>query len=146
MLFIFLLCLASIAAFVLLRNMGAKKLFNVPWYYIVMSLDIGGAKGKMYSYNGVNGIPDAVFKHVLLPKVIVGELKGRVVHNGAIRSYEFAQIQLYIGMLKKKSIFGRVTGRLAYKHEVILTPYNSRVFKEIIGMKKSALKVLNQFQ
>jgi len=128
---------------VILRNAGAKKLFDVPWYYITLSLDIGGSKGRYYRYKGIIGVPDAVFKHILLPRYIVGELKGRKL-NGHVRRYEYGQLMLYIGILKKKHFFSSVKGRLAYKDDIKYSDFEPRIFKEIISKKSAALKTINR--
>ena len=75
MLYFLLFLIAIFFSFLLIRNAGSKKLFNVPWYYRVVSLDIGKVTGRTYRYKNIVGIPDAVFKHILLPIYIVGELK-----------------------------------------------------------------------
>ncbi len=46
MLVILLIAILVFISIPLVRNLGAKRLFNVPWYYRVVSLDIGGVKGK----------------------------------------------------------------------------------------------------
>lgn len=146
MLLLLVISLILIFSFILLRNVGAKKQFNVPWYYITLSLDIGGAKGRLYSYKGINGIPDAVFKHCLLPRYIVGELKGRKFGRAGMRKYEFGQLMLYIGILKKRYFFSSVKGRLSYKDKVLNVDYDKKIFSEIINMKPDALKIINRFQ
>lgn len=130
-------------SFLLIGRSGPKKLFNVPWYYRTVSLDIGKKKGKLYSHKKINGIPDAVFKHVLLPKYIVGELKGRKLGRSAVRGYEHNQIMLYVGILNQR-YWGFVSGRLAYKDTVKKISYNKAEFKHMLSRREEALLVLNQ--
>lgn len=120
-------------------------MFNVPWYYKTISIDIGGAKGRYYRYKNIIGVPDAVFKHCLLPIYIVGELKGRSVINEHMRQYEFGQLMLYIGMLKNIHWLSSVKGRLAYKNSIIYVNFDPVIFKDITSKKKNALKILNRF-
>ncbi|GAA5143606.1 hypothetical protein [Thalassotalea piscium] len=113
----------------------------------MISLDISGSRGKLYGYKGINGVPDAIFRHLVKPKYIVGELKGRRLNPKAkIRGYEYAQIMLYIGILKKKYWLSSVEGRLVYKDSVKHIYFERNLFNEIIRMKPAALTVINRLQ
>jgi hypothetical protein len=140
-----LLLTVGLISFILIRNSGAKKLFNVPWYYRVISLDIGKVKGKFYTYKRINGAPDAVFKHLLLPSYIVGELKGRRLADTRVRGYEFNQITLYIGLLNHRYI-GFISGKLAYKDQVIAVKFNKGLFKTMVNKRDEAIAILNRLQ
>lgn len=129
-----------IYCFGIFRGFGSKKLFNVPWYFIVKSLDIGGAKGRYYRYKNVVGVPDAVFKHPILPYYIVGEAKGRQFKNH-VRPHERYQLQIYVGMIKSKTI-GKVRGVLRYKDQCIDVPHDKTLFKNIIKQRRAAINAL----
>lgn len=136
--------MVCIWSFRILRGFGAKKLFNVPWYYCVMSLDIGGSKGALYRYKGVAGIPDAVFRHPLWPMYIVGEIKGRKFNNEC-RPHEWNQLMLYVGIVNSTTI-GTVRGALHYKDKTIWPPFDKKAFKLMIEQRHHAINILNQLR
>jgi hypothetical protein len=140
--FLLLFIILFFSLFSIWKNAGAKKLFNIPWYYRVVSLDMGGNKAKNIFFNGVYGKPDAIFKHILLPKYIVGELKGRLF-KADLRGYEYAQIMLYIGIMKKTR-FGFIKGKIAYKNKVIDIDFDKRIFREIMHCKPKAIQCINK--
>lgn len=123
-------------------QLKAKNVCNIPWYFYPISLDIGGVKGKMYSHKQVNGVPDAIFKHIIFPQYIVCELKGRKYKNH-VRRYEHGQITLYLGIIKAH-YFGSIKGRLIFKDAVIDIPYQHKTFKEILSVKTPALEIINR--
>ncbi len=141
MLYFLLFLIAIFFSFLLIRNAGSKKLFNVPWYYRVVSLDIGKVTGRTYRYKNIVGIPDAVFKHILLPIYIVGELKGRRLGYSGVHGFEQNQVMIYIGIIKKLHL-GYVSGRLAYTDKVVPVKYSKSAFKHMLSRRSAAIAVM----
>jgi hypothetical protein len=58
-----------------------KEAFGLPFYYSVVNHDLGKNPKKFYiKYNGVVGTPDAIFKMLKFPILVVGEVKSRNLH------------------------------------------------------------------
>jgi hypothetical protein len=127
----------------LIKDAHIKTRFNLPWYYQVISHDLGNnPKIKYLNYKGVVGVPDAIFKHCLLPKWIVGEVKGRR-YSGTIRDREKYQLTLYLGFVNKKQI-GTVSGLFLFKNAVVPFAFQRKSFNWLISNKKSAIKELKK--
>lgn len=120
-----------------------RKSFDLPWFYLVVGHDLGKKQKKVFlKYKGINGCPDALFKHILLPIYVVGEAKGRK-HNNLVRSSEAYQVQLYLGIISKQHFFSSVRGIIKYKDINVQIPYCKKTFNNLVCLKPKAIKALS---
>lgn len=126
--------------FSVLTGRRIKALFGIPFYYRTVATDLYGQKGRFVKHRNVVGKPDAIFKHLFLPKYIVGELKSRSCH-GAISKYERYQTTLYMGMLKKSLFFGQVSGRVGYKNGFKSLTFDKHCFNWLMSLRHEVKKI-----
>lgn len=132
--------IAAWCSILCLSHRQTKKEFEVPWYYVCTSSDIGGNKGKLIKYKNIVGVPDAIFRHILFPIYIVGELKSRTLKNAA-RRHEIYQLQLYIGIMQKTKPLAFVRGVLAFKNTKIKQKGNRRLFRKLLSKRAALLRL-----
>ena len=127
---------------------SVKSAFGVPWYYFVISTDIGGNKPKLtLRYQSVIGDPDAIFRHALLPIYVIGEAKSRKYYgrrSRGITDYEYNQLTLYMGMVKKTRFAISVCGLFRYADTVKPIDLNVKHFLYLLSLQSEAKDFLKR--
>lgn len=103
--------------------------------YSIVSSDLGGKhKAKRLSGDGVAGIPDALFKSLLKPKMVVGEFKSRKF-NGHVKPYELYQTILYMGLAIKQYGVKEVAGVICYADNRVDVVFDQALFDALMGLR-----------
>ncbi|MGK2231345.1 MAG: hypothetical protein ACI92O_000503 [Colwellia sp.] len=112
--------------------------------------DLGEKPNRYYiHYGDLVGTPDVIFKLCILPYYIVGEAKSRNLYindiqkNSPLLLREEYQLMLYMGIIKYKHPFSKVTGKFRFKNITYPLEYDRRLFKHIYKYRKEAKKVLD---
>lgn len=117
------------------RGYGVKKLFNVPFWCVYISSDLGGNTKPFYiNKKGVCGAPDAVFFNLLKFKFIVGEYKSRNF-NDHVKRREYYQVLLYVGLVGPWFL-PTPKGFISYGcGQVVSITHNKKTFKKLLALK-----------
>lgn len=87
---------------------------------------------------GVIGQADAIFKSRSDKRFVAGELKGRL-YKGVVRRYEYYQVQLYAGLIKKK--YGAECDCiLAFNNKNVQFAFDPPVYEALMRNRKAAEK------
>lgn len=130
----------GIVSLSLRSHQATKDLFGVPWYYRCISSDIGGHKGIFIKKDNVVGVPDAIFKHVILPNYIVGEFKSRNLRHRNVKDIERYQLQLYLGILKRTRLCLKLKGVLAFSDTRISVLPERKTFNWLWSLRNELLE------
>lgn len=113
-----------------------------PSRYEILSSDLGKHKTrKTLRRNGVNGIPDAIFKSLRGKVIVIGELKARKA-RGMVKYHEFYQLTLYMGHAASLNPGFEVKGVLAYSDGHFDLAYDPDVYNALMGLRSEAWDVL----
>jgi len=115
------------------KNKRIRKLCGIPFYYKLVYKDVKKAPRFSLDINGrytLVGAPDAIFKHFLLKRYRIVEMKSREIRNGYAKKRELYQVTMYIEMVRQKfGARGQYKGYLAYRNGYKEVSENKGVFK-----------------
>lgn len=132
------------------KHNDIKRSFGIPFFYSVVNHDLGKKPNRFYiRYANLVGTPDVIFKLFLVPYYIVGEAKSRTLHINHVNKEsplllrEEYQLMLYIGILKYKHPFSRVSGKFRFKNVAYPLEFDKKTFKYVFKHRKEALRAIN---
>lgn len=133
--------LAAVAVLILLalvlraagRRTPIHEIFRLSGGYELIAADMGGRKGRYIHARGIGGVPDALFIHNGLRRIVVGEYKSRK-RGAGIWLRERYQVVLYMGILAALHPTWEIVGFLAYVDAVEKVGFSPREFDELLRL------------
>ncbi|WP_028113089.1 hypothetical protein [Ferrimonas kyonanensis] len=144
MIFLWGLALFSVILVLILMQLAKNKQLRdkcgLSFGWILLYTDLESDKlPKSISRDGVRGRPDAIFFNPFRWRLLVVEYKSRS-HRGnpGIKAYEFYQVQLYIGMMRRW-YKPPIQGLLQYRDGREVVHFNPEVYANLVGPLRDEL-------
>jgi hypothetical protein len=121
------------------RYSRSYKCFKVnPIFYKLIAGDaVNSKKGTLwhnFSTYTLAGRPDALFRHrIFFWYFILGELKSRQIRNNPPRVYDYVEVILDAGLVKKNYYFASVKIILKYKDKTKIIKFSRKNFQRLVN-------------